>query len=372
MADVPGQRSAPLVIHILPLDLARGAQAQVRALCDQMDGPEQRHHSITLFASEDGALRPESTLGVTASRLRTLGFHPLAYSRLRRLIRERNPVVVVAHGSEPLKYASLATPSHTPLVYHRVGMSDRKLKSPVRRFLHRSAIGRASAVVAVSEEVLQDLHRIVRKPPEREQVIPNARDTTAFSPPTTGRDSNTAPCLLFVGHLSDSKRPDMFLQALEKLMEEGYDFSGVMVGDGPLLQSLRPRAEDIGVRMLGRRDDVARLMAEADVLVFTSLAGHEGLPGVLIEAGLTGLPVVGTDAPWARTVIIDGKTGFVVDNLDAMISKLGLLISDSSLRAKMGTAARAHCEAAFTIEASANRWRELIDELVSRTENSMG
>lgn len=370
----PEQPPAPLVLHILPLDLARGAQAHARLLCDALDGPTQRHRSITLFASESGALRPDSSLGVAPSQLRALGFHPLAFWRLRRQVRGMNPAVVVAHGSEPLKYASLATPSRIPLVYHRVGLSGPQLRNPIRRFLHRSTIHRANAVVAVSAEVLEDLHRIHPERPEREVIIPNARDIIAFSPPTTRHGNGTTPRLLYVGHLAESKRPALFLEAVERLVGEGHDIRGVMVGDGPLLESLRPKAEAIGVQMLGRRHDVARLMAEGDILVFTSGPNSEGLPGVLIEAGLAGLPVVSTEAPGVRTVVVDGQTGFVVgsDDLDGMIWKLGLLISDRLLRAKMGSAAREHCVAAFAIESGAERWRELIDELISVTSTSRG
>lgn len=364
--DVPEQLSAPLVLHILPLDLARGGQAHARALCDALDGVTQRHRSITLFASEEGALRPDSSLDVAASRLRTVGFHPLAYWRLRRRIREMTPVAVVAHGSEPLKYAAFATPSRTPLIYHRIGMSDPGLKNPVRRLLHRSTIRRATAIVAVSAEAREDLRRILSEPPERELIIPNARDAITFSPPGTRRENGTTPRLLYVGHLSESKRPDLFLEAVERLTAKGHDIRGVVVGDGPLLEPLRPRAEAIGVQMLGRRDDVARLMAEGDILVFTSGPNSEGLPGVLIEAGLAGLPVVSTEAPGVRTVVLDGQTGFVVgsEDLDGMIGKLGLLISDPSLRAQMGTAARKHCVAAFGIDNCADRWRQLIEELI--------
>lgn len=366
MSTIRRERQIPLVLHVLPLDLVRGGQAQVRALCDQLDEPRQRHRTLTLFISDEGVLRPDFSLGVRPGRLRSLGFHPLAYSRLRRTLQRLRPAIVIAHGSESLKYAAFASPSRVPRIYHRIGLSGPKLKRPVNRSLYRATVRRADAIVAVSDNVLQDLHRVLRRPPKRELVIPNARDSNAFSPGADRPRAATTPRLLFVGHLSESKRPAMFLDIVAQLTQQNLAVCGVMVGDGPLLSSLRARAGAIGVRMLGRRGDVAQLMKEGDLFVFTSGANSEGLPGVLIEAGLTGLPIVTTDAPGARDVVLDGETGFVVgvDDLDGMISKLRRLISDPSLRAKMGDAARSHCVATFSIEASAMKWRNLIDELI--------
>ena len=63
-----------------------------------------------------------------------------------------------------------------------------------------------------------------------------------------------------------------------------------MVGDGPLATTLIPLAAAHGVELLGRRSDVPELLRQSDVFVFTSLPTGEGMPGVLIEAGLSGLP----------------------------------------------------------------------------------
>ena len=58
-----------------------------------------------------------------------------------------------------------------------------------------------------------------------------------------------------------------------------------------------------GVELLGPRSDVPELLRSADVFVFTSLPTGEGMPGVLIEAGLSGLPAVSTPVPGAATVV---------------------------------------------------------------------
>ena len=105
--------------------------------------------------------------------------------------------------------------------------------------------------------------------------------------------------------------------------------------------------------MLGRRSDVPQLLSESDIFVFTSLPPGEGMPGVLIEAGLSGLATVATRVPGARDVIEDGVTGLLVDIEDkpGMTDAVRRLVSDRALREAMGQKARTRCMDMFTLQA---------------------
>jgi glycosyltransferase involved in cell wall biosynthesis len=102
------------------------------------------------------------------------------------------------------------------------------------------------------------------------------------------------------------------------------------------------RAAGLGyrLRMLGYRTDVAALLAAADI--FTLPSRFEGLPMSVIEAMLTGLPVVATNVRGPAEQVIDGETGFSVAAGDAAAlgSALSKLVRDPDLRARMGMAGR--------------------------------
>jgi glycosyltransferase involved in cell wall biosynthesis len=102
------------------------------------------------------------------------------------------------------------------------------------------------------------------------------------------------------------------------------------------------RAAGLGyrLRMLGYRTDVAALLAAADI--FTLPSRFEGLPMSVIEAMLTGLPVVATNVRGPAEQVADGETGFSVAAGDAAAlgSALSKLVRDPDLRARMGTAGR--------------------------------
>ena len=93
------------------------------------------------------------------------------------------------------------------------------------------------------------------------------------------------------------------------------------------------------------------------------------MPGVLIEAGLAGLPTVTTDVPGARDVIDDGATGFVVpvDDFTSMAAAASKLVSSAELRAQLGSAARQRCLEHFTLDASAMAFDRLVESLIAES-----
>ncbi len=354
------------VIHLLPLDAARGAQAYARGLRDALAEGRDQHRVMTLFASSPASLRPELSLAVPAGRWRTAGFDPRVAFRLRRALRALDPDVVVTHGGEALKYAALVRPRGGRLVYLKIGLTGVRLRSRLQGRLYSALAGRADAVVAVSDEMVEEARRLLRLPAERVIAIPNGRDPGLYRPGAT-RSEGEPIRLAFVGHLTEAKRPEVFCDTVRSLGRRGLTVDAVLIGDGPLLESIAPRARAAGVTVLGRRTDVAALLAGCDALLFTGTA-WEGMPGVLIEAGLCGLPAVTTDVPGAREVVRDGVTGFVVglDDRDAMVDRTAQLVMDRRLRERMGAAARERCLEHFTIHAGARRWQAVLDGVLGR------
>ena len=94
------------------------------------------------------------------------------------------------------------------------------------------------------------------------------------------------------------------------------------------------------IRFLGYRQDVPGLLAASDI--FTLPSHREGMPRSIIEAMMTGLPVVATDIRGAREEVVEGETGYLVPVRDpaALGAALARLAGDPALRARMGAAGR--------------------------------
>ena len=352
------------VIHILPYDLDRGAQRYARALVDSLGSPQQPHLILTLFAADPVVLRADVELEVPRGGLRSLGIDPRVILRLRKALREMRPEVVVAHGGEPAKYLAMAAPRYLPVVYLSIGSAHPNLRRSMSRALHRWYTRRADVLVAVSSDVAAEAQFLHGIPEERVVVIPNGRDAEVFKP----AERREGPVrLIFVGHLDAGKRPQRFIELVAELRRRGHEVEARMVGEGPLADEIRPAAEAAGVDMLGRRDDVPRLMADSDLLVLTSRP-PEGMPGVLIEAGLSGLAAVSTRIPGSADVIDDGVTGVLVDvdDFPGLVDATRVLVTDRERRVGMGRRARALCLERFTFEATSDRWLRVLSALVDR------
>jgi glycosyltransferase involved in cell wall biosynthesis len=345
------------VVHVIPSPRGRGAQRAARILVDRLNelGPPG-HHLLALF---DGPpeVDTDSSLAHMSKRGRPAeGFDPRLARRLRNTLRQVHPAAVVAHGGDAMKYAvSAVLGSGTPLVYCVIGTFAGPATS-TRVWMWKRTMSLASLVVAVGQEVAQECTGRFGMAPERVVEIPNGRDPTLYHPrhgPSTG-----PPTLIFVAALTSQKRPARFIEVVRDLRASDRSFRAVMVGDGPLSATLAPVAKAEGIEVLGARSDVPELLRAADVLLFTSLPTGEGMPGVLIEAGLSGLASVSTRVPGAAEVVDDGVTGLLVDDSSsAMVEAVGRVLDHAGERAAMGAAAQTRCSSEFSLDLMARRWQ---------------
>jgi glycosyltransferase involved in cell wall biosynthesis len=156
------------------------------------------------------------------------------------------------------------------------------------------------------------------------------------------------PRLITVGRLRAPKDPLTFIRALAAVSPTPQ---AVVVGDGPGRAEVEHEVERLGlagsVVLVGERDDVPELLADASVFVLSSTS--EGLPISILEAMAAGLPVVATAVGGAPELVVDGETGLLVPPRDpaALAAAIEKLTSDAGLRRRLGDAGRARAEARF-------------------------
>lgn len=354
------------ILHVVSYDVSRGAERYARSLVDALNrrGPDQ-HVLMTMFQGDEASLDADFALDVPRGALRRVGFDPRVIRRMRRTVRELAPRAVVAHGGEPAKYAAFALGGLAPYAYLVIGSTHPKLGNPVRGAIRKLYLSRAAVIVAVSASLAADLVAEDPSVAPRTRVIPNGRDPDIYRP-GSGDGDGRSPRVLFIGHLEEQKRPLLFVEAVGELKRRGLTVTAVIVGDGPMRADVEERARSAGVEVLGAREDVPALLADADLLVATSRP-PEGLPGVLIEAGLSAVAAVTTDVPGARDVVEDGVTGVVVpvDDQAGLVDSVESLLRDPDRRKGMGRAARERCLQLFTLDATTDEWDEVIRGMTS-------
>ena len=200
------------------------------------------------------------------------------------------------------------------------------------------------ALVAVSDEVRDDLVRLGIAPRAKFVVIPygfdldGRIDSSAQARETrrTAAGLGDAFVIGWAGRLTEIKRPGDLIRVLELLPEAVL----VLAGDGELRTEVEELARALGVaervRFLGYIDDLGSWYAAFDAFLLTS--ANEGAPVVAIEALAAGVPVVATAAGGTGTVVDDGETGLMapVGDVPALAAHLERLRADHALRTAPG------------------------------------
>jgi glycosyltransferase involved in cell wall biosynthesis len=213
--------------------------------------------------------------------------------------------------------------------------------------------------LTVSEEEAADARRLRIHP--RATAVGNGRDPAEFRPDAAARaagraELGTAPeacVVVVVSRLVRHKGHPELLRAMEDVPEAELWVVGdrLPTDHGEPLEPYFARAERVlgpRLRRLGYRHDVARLLAASDIFALPS--HFEGLPMSVVEAMLTGLPVVATDVRGPREQVVDGETGFLVPPFEAppLAEALRRLVGDPALRARLGEAGRARALGRYT------------------------
>ena len=162
-----------------------------------------------------------------------------------------------------------------------------------------------------------------------------------------------------MGTLSWEKAPAVAVEAIGLLADAHL----VVAGDGPERADLEALAERVApgrVTFVGTVADPASLYAAADLLLLTSRT--EATPGVLIEAGMAGLPVVAARVGAVPEVVDDEETGLLVDadRPAEFAAAVERLLDAPDLAERLGDAARQRCRAAVRDPPVAAAWEEVL------------
>ncbi len=199
-------------------------------------------------------------------------------------------------------------------------------------------------------------------------VIPMGIDAAAlFAPdPAVHRDFGT---LLFVGRLVTSKGVAVLIQALAAVLQEHPGVRLQIVGSGPEEHALKEYARHCrvagNVQFLGAIENshLPQLYRKATVFISPSLS--EGFGLTLAEALACECPVITTDIPGIRDLVIEGSTGTTVPKNDPGKLAQGILalLADQDLRRQLAERGRDHVRLTCDWARTAARYRDLLDSL---------
>lgn len=229
------------------------------------------------------------------------------------------------------------------------------LRNPLLRLAARWVLRRANAVTANSTATMAAIKSVVDVPVS---VIPMGVDLRLFS--SSSASSAAAirkkygvkgKLLLFVGRLAEKKGVSFLVSAMLSVVKHYPGCKLVVVGDGPERPALQVQVQQLGLSgsvvfagSVSNRQ-LPPYYGAADVFVLPSIVDRkgdtEGLGVVLLEAIAAGCPVVASNVGGIPDIIIDGKTGILVEQKNAgeLSAAIVRLLGSSGLREKLSAAA---------------------------------
>ncbi len=340
-----------------------------------MEGARARGHEVIGVCAEGPLLADVRARGFrveTVPPMRSL--NPAeqlrALTALIRIIRTERPDIVHAHmpiagflGRLAATLCGVRQVAYTAhgFLFNQPGSWPRRTVSLGLEFIGARITDR---FLTVSEAEARDARRLLRA--RGAVAVGNGRDPATFRPDPAARArvraalgvSDDRVVITVVSRLVPHKGHADLIGAMRDVIRDAPAAELWVVGE----RLTTDRGDDVGamldaaaspgdlgphLRRLGYRADVADVLAASDIFVLPS--HFEGLPMSVIEAMLTGLPVVATDIDGPREQVADGVTGVLVPPRTpaALRDALRRLALDPALRASMGAAGRVRAETLY-------------------------
>ena len=296
----------------------------------------------------------------------------LAAMSLESLIRSARLDILDAQFIAPSGIVTAFTPRLAPFVVtvHRWDILEFPYKWPMARTATIATLRAASGIVAVGHTIFSEVTKFA-PPNSRIVIIPNAVDTSHFSPDVpfnslkrTLNIPENDHVILSVGHLIPRKGYKTLLRAMTKILRTESHCTLVIVGEGFLHKKLEELGRELGLgeklKFTGAVEDAVLppLYAMADVFVMPSTS--EGHCISILEAMSTGKPIVASDIPANAESVVEGRNGFLVPpgDSDALANSILKILQEDILRNEFGAYSRHRVTREFG-------WKQRTERLIS-------
>lgn len=328
---------------------------------------------------------------------RQLGTVPLFFYEiwlLRRLFARLRPDVLhINNGGYPAALSAraaaiagrLAGVPHVAMVVNNMAEDYHGPWSVIRRAADRAVVTSVSTFLTGSAAAAQRLHDVLHLAEGRYYAYPNGsvlRATTETREETLARfglADYTGVLFGVVALLEPRKGHRVLLDAVARMVDEYRgappNFVILLAGDGPLRHVLEAAVEAKGLsgycRFVGHEENVMNLMRALDVLVLPSVS-YEDFPNVILEAMGMGKPVIASRLAGTPEQVVEGETGYLVPpaDVEALATTMTKLLSDATLRVRMGVAGAQRFQECFTAEVAVRRYTRLYQSFIEHSDRT--
>ena len=287
---------------------------------------------------------------------------PRVVYKLKRLLKADRPDIVQSLLFHANVVAAWIVPAMRVPLFGGIRVAEPRV---LRHALDRWAASRSTKTVCVSQGVADWCIQTERIDPNKLVVIPNGIAIETEKHPITS-DSHGVPngarILLFVGRLEHQKGIDVLISNAISLLTQLPSHHLVFIGDGSMrhaLHSLIEQGPKGRIHYLGQRTDVREWMARSELLLFPTR--YEGMPNVILEAMIEGLPVVTTRVEGVAELLGSQmeQQSVAKEDWTALFALAVTLANAPPLRIEIGRANRERVESQFALDKQLKRYESL-------------
>lgn len=307
------------------------------------------------------------------NKMKGRGFDFGAITALNKLIRRENIHIIRTHQYHANLYGRISgILSGVPII---ITTTHNLYEFPDKPKIHRRIFNYllsffSDALVAVSNAVASDIMKYDWVSPKRIRVIYNGISLDNFNKDISRREArkilDLPPDSLIVGTVGNLTQQ----KGHRYLIEAAYGLKDIIItiaGEGPLNDELKTLAKLSGVNcvFLGTIDpsEIPVFLKALDIFCFPSL--WEGFGVALLEAMASGLPIVASDIPPHREVVVDDVILVPPGNSGKLSEVLKMLMENSSMRVTLGQKAREKAKI-FSIENTVKAYEDLFTEILKK------
>ncbi len=240
--------------------------------------------------------------------------------------------VIYSHTAATTIALKLAHPKQC-VIHHQHGLSYKRNKGFTRILNIGYTIAQfmADATLFVASENEVDVHKKGKPFFKRKTfyAVGSPINYKMIFSASSNRKVHDDIRFIYTGRIDAWKNVELLIHSFNLFLEEGNKGHLTIVGDGPQFNYIKEKISDMGldqsIEMVGRRrgEEIIKYLSESDIFLFPSKG--EGVSLSLLEAFAAGLPAVSFNVIGVNDLVENGKTGVVVEAMDAEAYKEGII-----------------------------------------------
>ena len=340
---------------------------------------------VTGYCDDDEAdYLKEFTLDIPVTRISGLGrsvsfLHDLkSFLRLINLIRHFKPDIIHTHTAKAGvlgRIAGLIAYPRAKRIHtfhgHLLNGYFAPWKTKLVVYTERVLALLSARLISIGTQVKDDLLGVgIGKSSQYSVIYPGLKDLDIQSKKSARNDlrlPQDKTYIVFVGRLTQIKRPDRLIEIARHLKANHQEVKLLIVGAGEKFAEIQELAleESLPIVFLGWRNDIGRILSASDIAILCS--DNEGIPLTLIQASQAGLPIVTTNVGSVSDIVLNGESGLLTGtNVQSLIKALNELLSNPLKMDHFGQAGKLRAKQLFSLKGMIDAHEKLYSQAIKK------